>query len=431
MLMVMIYALGSVSGAHLNPAVTLGVLLAGRNKIRAIDAVCYMCSQCMGGICAGSLYLIIFGNAFLMRPGPIHYSTADMCAAEILYTWALVYVVLNVATASENDPNHYFGLAIGFTVVSAAITVGAISGCALNPAVSVGAIFASQWVHGPQAFHFYSFYVFAPFVGALIGVLSFYLVRRRVEYGSDIAEPPKTRDMPAPKPEPVPTQTRKRDMDIAMPKAAPEPGPLRKQMSRKLSSNELVKISDLGRNLETSNLFCGLKWEVGSGSKGLDIDASCVKFDKEGRCLGAVYFADKEDHENGIRHSGDQVTGEVTLSGNDDECISFKLSQIKPEIHFLFFVATIFSSGVHSFQDVNQCSARLVDASTDSELLKFQKQNIGSGNALVIAMIFRKGGRWFFEAVDKCYQIQEHGTYRALEPQLNRLCRQKKELEGP
>merc|ERR1719420_1646702 len=237
MLMVMIYALGSVSGAHLNPAVTLGVLLAGRNKIRAIDAVCYMCSQCMGGICAGSLYLIIFGNAFLMRPGPIHYSTADMCAAEILYTWALVYVVLNVATASENDPNHYFGLAIGFTVVSAAITVGAISGCALNPAVSVGAIFASQWVHGPQAFHFYSFYVFAPFVGALIGVLSFYLVRRRVEYGSDIANV-KGRDMPAPipPPQPVPVETRKRDMEMPMPKPAPPPEPtpaLKKQVSRK------------------------------------------------------------------------------------------------------------------------------------------------------------------------------------------------------
>merc|ERR1719172_331435 len=167
----------------------------------------------------------------------------------------------------------------------------------------------------------------------------------------------------------------------AEPKVEKKVEKLGRQMSRKLSSNELVKISDLGRNLENSNLFCGLKWEVGSGSKGVDIDASCVKFDKEGRCLGAVYFADKEDHENGIRHSGDQVTGEMTTSPVDDEAISFKLSGIKPEVHFLFFVATIFTSGVHSFQDVNQCSARLVNAAEGNELLKFNKKEIGKGNA--------------------------------------------------
>lgn len=435
MLMVMIYALGSVSGAHLNPAVTLGVLLSGRNKIGPIDACAYMLSQCLGGICAAMMYLNVFGTAFMLRPVGPWYSTGDACAAEILYTWALVYVVLNVATASENDPNHYFGLAIGFTVAAAAVTVGSISGCSLNPAVSIGSMTAAQFAHGPPAFHFGAFYIFAPFVGAIIGVLSFYLVRRRVEYGADIANA-KHRDMPAPipPPQPVPVETRKRDMEMPMPKPAPPPEPtpaLKKQVSRKLSSNELVKISDLGRNLENANLFCGLKWEVGSGSKGVDIDASCVKFDKEGRCLGAVYFADKEDHENGIRHSGDQVTGEMTTSPLDDEAISFRLSGIKPEINFLFFVATIFSSGVHSFQDVSSCSARLVDSSSEAELVKFEKSNIGTGNALVIAMIFRKAGKWHFEAVDKCYQIQEHGTYRALEPQLHRLCRQKKEMEGP
>merc|ERR1719181_186690 len=186
MLMVMIYALGSVSGAHLNPAVTLGVLLSGRNKINPFDAVLYMCVQCLGGICAALCYLSIFGTAFMLKP-VWQYSTGDMCGAEVLYTWALVYVVLNVATASENDPNHYFGLAIGFTVVAAAITVGAISGCSLNPAVSVGSMVAASFTHGMVAYHFSSFYVFAPFVGAIIAVLSFYLVRRRVEYGEESA----------------------------------------------------------------------------------------------------------------------------------------------------------------------------------------------------------------------------------------------------
>jgi len=427
MLMVMIYALGSVSGAHLNPAVTLGVLLSGRNKINPLDAAAYMCVQCLGGICAALLYLSVFGTAFMLRP-VWQYSTGDMVAAEILYTWALVYVVLNVATARANTPNDYFGLAIGFTVVTGAITVGAISGCSLNPAVSVGSIVAAHYVHGLPAFHFSSFYIFAPFVGAICGVLSFFLVRRTAEYGDgkEYSMPP-----PAPKPlPPPPTTTKQRAMDIRPPPQ--ETPPLRKQLSRQLSSSEVVPVNSLsqGKNLEMVELFCGLKWEVAAGSKGIDIDASCVKFDKEGRCLGAVYFADKEDHENGIRHSGDQVTGEMTTSPLDDEAISFKLSGIKPEVHFLFFVATIFTSGVHSFQDVRRCSARLVESATEAELCKFDKGDIGTGNALVIAMLYRKAGLWQFEAVDKCYQIQEHGTYRALEPQLHRLCRQKKELSA-
>merc|ERR1719395_428453 len=156
-----------------------------------------MVFQCLGGICAGLLYLNIFGMAFKLAPVGPHYSTGDMCAAEILYTWALVYVVLNVATAAENDPNHYFGLAIGFTVVSAAITVGAISGCSLNPAVSIGSMVAASFTHGMVAYHFSSFYIFAPFVGAIIAVLSFYLVRRRVEYGEE-STVVKKRDMPMP-----------------------------------------------------------------------------------------------------------------------------------------------------------------------------------------------------------------------------------------
>jgi len=308
-------------------------------------------------------------------------------------------------------------------VVSGAITVGAISGGSFNPAVSIGSLVAAHSVHGAHALHFWSLYTFAPFVGAIIGVLSFFLVRRRVEYGEAGSKPPQQDN----------AQVKQRAMVLASnnePQQETKPVPKR-QLSRKLSSGENVEISRLGRGLESADLFCGLKWEVGPQSKGVDIDASCVKFDKEGRCLGAVYFADKEDHENGIVHSGDQVTGEMNTSSVDDECISFRLSGIKQEIHFLFFVATIFSSGVYSFQDISQCSARLVDSSSNTELLKFQKKNIGSGNALVVAMIFRKGGRWQFEAVDRCYQIQEHGTYRALEPQLMRLCKQKKEVEGP
>ena len=73
--------------------------------------------------------------------------------AEFLFTFALVYVVLNVATAAANAGNSYFGLAIGFTVMTGAFAVGNISGGAFNPAVAVGGaimkLFSFQeiWVH--------------------------------------------------------------------------------------------------------------------------------------------------------------------------------------------------------------------------------------------------------------------------------------------
>lgn len=452
MLMVMIYAMGSVSGAHFNPAVTLAVFLADQDRkympeeyapaqeppapFGCLMAIFYMLCQILGGIFGAIMYCRIVGNAFLLRP--MHYSTADACGAEILYTWALCYVVLNVATSRIQSPNHYFGLAIGFTVTSSAITIGAVSGCSLNPAVSIGSIVAAYFMHGHKALHFWSFYTWAPMVGAIIAALAFYLVRRRTEYGGSRSM--KKLSSPSPPPEPVvekvrdpPVQTKKRDMTITEPPPAPAPAPKKmsagpkRALSRQLTSGEGVSVRDLGVDLENADLFCGLKWEAGRASS-IDIDASCVKFDKEGRCLGAVYFADKEDKENGIRHSGDQVTGDLGESPMDDETISFKLSKIKPECHFLFFVATIFSSGQHSFQDITSCSARLVDRVSQRELCKFSKEDTSQGNALVIAVIYRKGGSWHFEAVDRGYRIQEHGTYRALEPQLMRLCRQKREI---
>jgi aquaporin Z len=64
--------------------------------------------------------------------------------AEFLFTFALVYVVLNVATAKATDGNSYFGLAIGFTVLAGAFAVGQVSGAAFNPAVAIGASIVGQ-----------------------------------------------------------------------------------------------------------------------------------------------------------------------------------------------------------------------------------------------------------------------------------------------
>merc|ERR1719281_623817 len=104
MLMVMIYSLGSVSGGHFNPAVTVAVRLSGRGKITDHDAVAYVLAQVAGGICGAMVYRLIVDTAFILGPVGL-YSTADAVAAEIFFSAALCYVVLNVATTANERGN--------------------------------------------------------------------------------------------------------------------------------------------------------------------------------------------------------------------------------------------------------------------------------------------------------------------------------------
>ena len=181
MLMVMIYSLGSVSGAHFNPAVTLAVYLSGRGIITLKEMFLYMLSQNFGALFAGLLYEVIFQGSFLLKPVD-KYSVPTVMAVEFLYTLALCYVVLNVATTASQKGNQYFGLAIGFSVVSAAIAIANISNCCLNPAVAFGSIIAAVVDQGPENISVYYIYFIMPFLGGVFGALAFYLVRRKDEY---------------------------------------------------------------------------------------------------------------------------------------------------------------------------------------------------------------------------------------------------------
>lgn len=132
-LMVMIYAGGHVSGAHYNPAVTLAVFLRG--KCPAKDVPGYMIAQVAGAAVAAGLVLFLKGNPTVKAAEP---DVIKALLAEFVYTFALAYVVLNVATSKNTAGNSNYGLAIGFTVLAGAYSVGSISGGAFNPAVAVG-----------------------------------------------------------------------------------------------------------------------------------------------------------------------------------------------------------------------------------------------------------------------------------------------------
>ena len=133
-LMVMIYAGGHLSGAHYNPAVTVGVFLRGR--CTAADVVPYWVAQLAGAVGAAATVMFFKTQEAVAFDAPV----TPAFAAEFLFTFALVWVVLNVATAKSTSGNSYFGLAIGFTVLSGAFAVGDVSGGAFNPAVAVGAM---------------------------------------------------------------------------------------------------------------------------------------------------------------------------------------------------------------------------------------------------------------------------------------------------
>ncbi len=128
----MIYAGGHVSGAHYNPAVSLAIRARGRLEGR--DLVSYWIFQLLG---AG---LAIWLVSWLRPDGMVaelRQEVATVLVGEGVFTFALAWVVLHVATARANSGNSYFGLAIGLTVLAGAVAVGDLTGGAFNPAVTV------------------------------------------------------------------------------------------------------------------------------------------------------------------------------------------------------------------------------------------------------------------------------------------------------
>src|SRR5438309_4849296 len=132
-LMVMIFAGGYLSGGHFNPAVTLGVWLRG--KCEARDVLPYMMFQVIGAVLAALVVKFLKGGAAVT---PLQPATIPALLAEFLFTFALVHVVLNVATAKGTSGNSFYGLAIGLMVLAGPFSVGNISGGAFNPAAAAG-----------------------------------------------------------------------------------------------------------------------------------------------------------------------------------------------------------------------------------------------------------------------------------------------------
>ena len=167
-LMVMIFMGGHISGAHYNPAVSLAAMMRG--ALPSSELIPYWIAQIAGGIIAALLGNFIAAGSVAIAPG----ADVNILAAllvEILFTFALALVVLNVATAKGTAGNSFYGLAIGFTVVAGAIAGGGISGGAFNPAVGIGLSLGAMFAGTGGAWIW--LYIVGPLIGGALAAVVF------------------------------------------------------------------------------------------------------------------------------------------------------------------------------------------------------------------------------------------------------------------
>merc|ERR1719421_2141806 len=179
--MVSIYALGGVSGANFNPAVSLTLGLSNKMEWKQVGIYCAV--QVVAGIAAGISYAIMFTNIFNLEPSA-GFGWWEAALAEVLYTCMLCFVVLNCAAAKKNGcdtGNQFYGLAIGFVIVAGGYGAGHISGGAFNPAVAMGidlsSAFLGLFAGHSNLFFWGPVYWLYEAIGACLAVGLFHVVR--------------------------------------------------------------------------------------------------------------------------------------------------------------------------------------------------------------------------------------------------------------
>jgi len=157
---------------------------------------------------------------------------------------------------------------------------------------------------------------------------------------------------------------------------------------------DMEKGSVLDLPMDMGQITVGLGWDVDDGK--CDLDVSAILMDSSGCDVEAVYFRRLESEAHGIRHTGDDPTGE---GEGDDEQILVNLEQVGPGIQQIIFVINIYTLGT-SFLQISTPFCRVVDHASGSELCRYSVRNAGSENGLIIARLVREvGGRWAFHAL--------------------------------
>jgi aquaporin NIP len=166
----MIYTVGDISGAHLNPAVSLGFFAARRFPLR--EAIPYIGSQCCGALAAsGLLHLLFPQNKMLGTTVPAGPAMQSF-VLELILTATLMFVILGVSTGAA-EKGITAGIVVGAVIGLEAMFAGPICGASMNPARSLGPALISQHLSGLWI------YLLAPVTGAMLAVIGCRCVREK------------------------------------------------------------------------------------------------------------------------------------------------------------------------------------------------------------------------------------------------------------
>ena len=174
-LTILVYMGAHISGAHYNPAVSLAMLL--RKEINISDFIKYISSQVLGASLAAYVVSIMSSN-MIVQPD-LQEPVAIILLAELMFTYLLVFVILNVATHPNLEGNSFYGFAIGLTVMTGAYCVGPLSGGVFNPAVSIGPSLIDLVTGNGISQHFLWYYLTAPVAGSVLAVIHFNFILKK------------------------------------------------------------------------------------------------------------------------------------------------------------------------------------------------------------------------------------------------------------
>jgi tellurium resistance protein TerZ len=184
------------------------------------------------------------------------------------------------------------------------------------------------------------------------------------------------------------------------------------QKGQKISLNKEAGV-------QLSKIIMGLGWDAvkskgffGFGGKAqeIDLDASCILFDEQGNQTDAAWFRQLKSKDGSVEHTGDNRTGE---GDGDDEQITVDLTKVPANVKSLVFTVNSFTG--QNFSQIENATCRIVNASDNKEVARFNLSTLGAHNAQIMAKIYRHGGEWKMHAIG---EIGNGRTFAELMPQI-------------